>query len=76
MVFIKNDPKTREAGAKGGKSGDKHFTLMPKKKLSQVGRQAGRLSGEARRRKRDVERGRMTKTAYKIEHRIMHDYLD
>lgn len=78
MVFMKNDPKTKQAGTKGGKSGDKHFMLMPKKKLSQVSRQAGQRSGEVRRRKKvERETKQLTdKQTQQLEQHIMHDYLD
>lgn len=75
MVFITNDPKTREAGRKGGKSGKKHLATLSKDKHKAVSSKAGKLSGKkrrelaaARRKQRLLERGRA------IEDRIMGDY--
>lgn len=69
MVFIKNDPKTLSAAKRGGSTGKKNFQTLPKDKLRAISADAGKRSGEARRKK-------IAKQAEVIEDRIMHDYLD
>lgn len=70
MVFAKNSSKTRAAGRKGGLSGDKHLSTMPKGKLKEFSKAAGQKSGEARRYKKALERRAANK-----EKKIMEDYL-
>lgn len=68
MPFTKNDPKTINAAKRGGKTGKKYLATLPKDRLREISRVAGKRSGESRRKK-------VLKEANKIEDRIMHDYL-
>jgi hypothetical protein len=49
MPFAKDDPRTKEAARRGGRTGLKHFSTLTEDQHRLLSRQAGKLSGESRR---------------------------
>lgn len=71
MTFVAGSIKTKEAGAKGGKTGKKYLSTLPKAKLKKLTSKAGKRSGEVRRANRD----QLNKKAIKYADKVMHSYL-
>jgi hypothetical protein len=72
MPFTKNDPNTKAAAKKGGTTGKKHFSVVPKNKLKEITSKAGKNSGKKRRELR--ERKKLLANADKIEKDVMTTY--
>jgi hypothetical protein len=73
MPFEKNNPKTVEAGRKGGTTGKKFLQTMSPERLKKFTSEAGKKSAEARKKAKELKR--IEVKAHKIEHEIMRSYL-
>jgi hypothetical protein len=69
MPFQKGDERTKAAGRRGGKSGKKHLSTLTKAELETFSRNAGRMSAQKRRARRETE-------LESLDERIMNEYLD